>query len=99
MMVIKEWVLYTLEAFEMLGQKLIIEDIIESKKSHQIESFLHFHPDCHISLENNKLMVGSDITIVFRNYKSLNLEEYDFSLGYNQTKKAYKIRASVERKI
>ena len=84
--------------FEKLNQKLIVEDIIESKKSHQIESFLHFHPDCRVSIEKNKLMVDSDITIVFRNYKSLTLEEYDFSAGYNQTKKAYKIRASVERK-
>lgn len=84
-------------SFSKLDQKLIIEDIIESKKSHQIESFLHFHPDCNISVEKNKIEVDSVITITFKNHRNLIVEEYDFPLGYNRTKKACKIKTSTEK--
>ncbi len=85
-------------SFSKLDQKVIIEDIIESKKSHQIESFLHFHPDCNIRVEEDKIKVDSDITIAFKNHRNLIVEEYDFPLGYNRTKKACKIRTSTEKK-
>ena len=84
-------------SFSKLDKKIIIEDIIVSKKSHQIESFLHFHPDCNISVEDGKIKVDSDITIAFKNHRNLIVEEYDFPLGYNQTKKACKIRISTEK--
>ena len=41
--------------FSMMNQKLIIEDVIDSKKSHQIESFIHFHPDCNRSFWARRL--------------------------------------------
>ena len=85
-------------SFSKLDQKLIVEDIIESKKSHQIESFLHFHPDCNISFEEGKIKVDSCITIAFKSHRNLIVEEYDFPLGYNQTKKACKIITSPEKK-
>ena len=84
-------------SFTKLDQKIIIEDIIESKKSHQIESFLHFHPDCNISIEDGKIKVDSDIKIVFKSHRNLIVEEYDFPFGYNQTKRACKIRISTEK--
>ena len=48
--------------------------------------------------EEDKIKVDSEITIQFKNHRYLIVEEYDFSLGYNQTKKAKKIRAFVEKK-
>ena len=84
-------------SFSKLDKKIIIEDIIVSKKSHQIESFLHFHPDCNISVEEDKIKVDSDITIAFKNHRNLIVEEYDFPFGYNRTKKACKIRALTEK--
>ena len=84
--------------YSKLEQKVIIEDIIESNKLHKIESFLHFHPDCNINFEENKITVDSHITILFNSHSNLVCEEYDFPLGYNRTKKAYKIRTSAETK-
>ena len=84
-------------SFSKLNQKLIIEDIIKSKKSHRIESFLHFHPDCSITVEEGKITVDSDVIIAFKGHKNLIVEEYDFPLGYNRTKKACKVRASTEK--
>ena len=86
-------------SFSKLNQKLIIEDIIKSKKSHRIESFLHFHPDCSINVEEGKITVDSDVIILFKGHKNLIVEEYDFPLGYNRTKKACKIRASTEKNL
>lgn len=79
-------------SFNRLGQKLIVEDIIDSKKSHQIESFLHLHPDCNISIDEDVITVDSEITIQFKNHRTLIVQAYDFPVGYNSTKKAYKIK-------
>ena len=84
-------------SFYKLSQKLIIKDFIDSKRTHQIESFLHFHPDCNISVVENKIMVDSEITITFKNHRNLIVQEYDFPLGYNRTKKACKIRTLTEK--
>ena len=89
---------YTLITLIKLDQKLIIEDIVVSKKSHQIESFIHFHPDCNIRVEEDIITVDSEIRITFKNHKNFIVEEYDFSLGYNRTKKACKIRTTTKKK-
>ena len=65
-------------SFTKLDQKIIIEDIIESKKSHQIESFLHFHPDCNIRVEEDIITVDSEIRIAFKNHKILSLKNMIF---------------------
>ena len=85
-------------SFSKLSQKLIIKDVIDSNKSHLIESFLHFHPDCNISVEEDKIKVDSEITITFKNHRNLIVQEYDLPLGYNRTKKACKIRTLTEKK-
>ena len=77
---------------------LIIEDVIQSKNLHQIESFLHFHPNCNINVEKHIINIDSAITIVFKNHRNLTIKEYDFSLGFNKTKKAFKIRTLAEKK-
>ena len=62
----------------------------------QRANFLHFHPDCKISVEEDKIKVDSEITITFKNHRYLIVQEYNFSLGYNRTKKACKIRILTE---
>ena len=84
-------------SFKKLDYKIIIEDTVESKKSHKIESFLHFHPDCSINIEENIAKINSEITIVFKNHRDLTIEEYDFPLGYNRTTTAFKIRTITEK--
>lgn len=83
--------------FKKLDNKLIIEDQIQSNKSHTIESFLHFHPDCNINIKKNKININSEITILYSCYKNLLLEDYDYPIGYNKWKKALKLRALVEK--
>jgi len=80
-----------------LNKKLIIEDIVESKKSHQIESFLHFHPNCSITIKDSCIEVGSELKIKIIKAKKISLEDYDYALGFNKTTKAKKIRALVEK--
>ena len=84
--------------FSMMNQKLIIEDVIDSKKSHQIESFIHFHPDCNINVEKDVIKIDPSIKITFKNHGNLIVEEYDFPVGFNRTKKAFKIRTLAEKK-
>lgn len=75
----------------------IIEDAIKSKHNHQIESFLHFHPDCKVAVNGAFIEVGSELKIKVNNAKKILLEEYDCPLGFNKVRRAQKIRAFVEQ--
>jgi len=88
---------YHSRSFNKLDGLFIVEDRIESKKIHQIESFLHFHPDCEVSMKGACIEVGTDLKINIINAEMIVLEEYDYSLGFNKTKKAKKIKAFVEK--
>jgi len=74
----------------------VIEDRVESSSGHQIESFLHFHPDCKLVISGSSIEINRELTISLENANSIALEDYDYSLGFNKTIKAPKIRASVE---
>ena len=87
---------YHSRSFNKTNGLFIIEDRIESNKTHQIESFLHFHPDCEFTLKGSYIEIGYGLKINIVNAKKIVLEEYDYSLGFNKTKKAKKIRALVE---
>ncbi len=83
--------------FRILNNKFIIEDSIISHRAHKIESFLHFHPDCNVIMDKNKINIDSEISILYSGYKNLLLEEYDYPLGYNKTEKAFKIRSLLNK--
>ena len=76
----------------------VVEDHIKSNKNHKIESFLHFHPNCEVILKGKYIHVNSVILIKIFNTKSIKVEDYNYSLGFNKTKKAKKVRALVENK-
>jgi hypothetical protein len=88
---------YHTRSFSKSKKLFVIKDRIESNKAHQIESFIHFHPDCKVSIKGASIEVGTDFKIDIVNSKKIVLEEYDYSLGFNKTKKAKKIRAFVEQ--
>ena len=88
---------YHTRSFSKAKKLFVIKDRIESNKAHQIESFIHFHPDCKVSIKGASIEVGTDFKIDIVNSKKIVLEEYDYSLGFNKTKKAKKIRAFVEQ--
>lgn len=83
--------------FKRLDDKFIIEDKIESNNSHKIESCLHFHPNCKININKNKINIDKEITILYTGCKKLFLEQYNYSLGFNKTVKAFKVRALIEK--
>ena len=89
-------VLHT-RTFNRTKNKFVIEDYIESDREHQIESFLHFHPRCDVTIKDTYIKVGSDLKINIINAEKIILEEYDYSMGFNKTKKAKKIRAFVKK--
>ena len=86
---------YHSRSFNKSNGLFIIEDRIESNKTHQIESFLHFHPNCKLVMEGNSIEVDAQVKIKIINAEKIILEDYDYSLGFNKTKKANKIRAFV----
>jgi hypothetical protein len=88
---------YHTRSFSKSKKLFVIKDRIESNKAHQIESFIHFHPDCKVSVKGASIELGTDFKIDIVNSKKIVLEEYDYSLGFNKTKKAKKIRAFVGR--
>jgi len=92
----KMGVLHT-RTFNRSKGKFVIEDRIKSKKIHQLESFLHFHPDCQVTMKDMCVEVGADLKINIINAEKIVLEEYDCSLGFNKTKKAKKIRAFIKK--
>ena len=89
-------VLHT-RTFNRAKNKFVIEDCIESNRTHQIESFLHFHPECEVTMKGASIQVGSELKINIINSEKTILEEYDYSVGFNKTKKAKKIRAFVKK--
>jgi hypothetical protein len=71
--------------FNLLNNKFIIKDIIDSNKNDNfIESFLHFHPDCEVSIIDNTIRVNDEIIIYLTGYSKLRIEEYKFPLGFNE---------------
>jgi hypothetical protein len=56
----------------------------------QRANFLHFHPDCKISVEEDKIKVDSEITITFKNHRYLIVQEYNFSWDIIELKKLVK---------
>ena len=79
------------------GNSFTIEDSIFSSNHYKIESNLHFHPDCTITLKGNQLIVDDSIFINFLNYTQIELKEFDYPLGYNRYKKANKICGIVNK--
>ena len=86
---------YHTRRFKKTDHTLVIDDEVESKNTYLLETFLHFHPDCTVTISGHCIEVDTHIKIKIVNSENISLEEYDYSLGFNKTKKATKIRALV----
>ncbi|MEM1002628.1 MAG: alginate lyase family protein, partial [Bacteroidota bacterium] len=73
--------------FLFSASTMLIEDLIIGNKSGV--AFLHFHPDVAVSL-NNQQLYGDTWEIQFEESTTVNLEPYQFALGFNHTQKALK---------
>lgn len=85
-------------SFSKNNNSINIYDNIESRKDCKVESFLHFHPDCSVLLNDQYVTVGSEITIKLFYYKEITLTDYNYPIGFNRFRKAKKISAVVEKK-
>jgi hypothetical protein len=74
-----------------------VEDYIDSKKDHKIESYLHFHPNCDIVYSENIITIDSELKIIFNGYSDLFLEKYNYNLGFNKVIESKRIRALVNK--
>jgi hypothetical protein len=83
--------------FKKFDGLFVVEDYINSKKNHKIESYLHFHPNCDIVHSENILMINSELKIIFNDYSDLFLEKYNYNLGFNKIIESKRIRALVNK--
>ena len=88
---------YHSRSFHKSKTNFVIEDRVESRRGHKIETFLNFHPDCRLNISGSCIEIGSELTINLENANSIALEDYNYSVGFNKTVKATKIRALVEQ--
>jgi hypothetical protein len=71
--------------WEFAENKIFIIDSIAEQ--HPCRAFLHFHPEINIKQSGHSIL-GNDFSIVFKNYRALSIEDYDFAEGFNKTVKA-----------
>ena len=88
---------YHTRTFKKTKKSITINDKIDSKNKYLIESFLHFHPNCSVSINGSCIEIDSELVIDITNVKKISLDDYDYALGFNKTTKAKKIRAFVEQ--
>ena len=82
--------------FNLLDDSFLIEDKVDFKKNkYLIESYLHFHPDCNIYLDNNIIRVDKKIVINLNGYTNIKIIDFKFPLGFNKTINSKKISAVV----
>jgi len=75
-------------------KKIGIKDIISKKTDLEQVSFFHFHPDIkNIEVNNSTIsLIDEAITLNFSNSKKIELEKYQYAVGFNKTKVAYKLK-------
>jgi hypothetical protein len=74
--------------------ELIITDIISGNLStHSCFSYLHFHPDCSLFLNNDFLEVNENIKIYFYNFSNVSIQPYIFCEEFNSVRAASRILA------
>jgi hypothetical protein len=57
----------------------------------KIEGHLHFHPDRIIEIHENSILVDGEHFLQFTGFAQLDMEDYQFCLGFNKIVKAKKV--------
>lgn len=65
-------------------KEISITDTIDSKRKHELKSYLHFHPDIHPKLKRDKIWT-EDCVISFQDFDHIELSSYQYAKGYNET--------------
>jgi hypothetical protein len=69
--------------FNFNQQDFSIIDTLSNSKT-VAQSFMHFHPDREIKLDNNSIIVDDSYTVKLNNSLQVKLEIYNYPLGYNK---------------
>lgn len=69
--------------FNLKKESIQISDFIESNQNHVVESHLHLHPNCEVKIEGDTILIDSKIKISLKGNKSIVLEDYSYSTGFN----------------
>lgn len=84
--------------FQFSGQFIKLEDILSKPKSFG-QSHLHFHPDRHITVIGEEIVIDNRITIHMKNEVGIKLIDYKYPMGYNKYIKAKKLIIDFEGNI
>lgn len=79
--------------FFFSSNKISILDNIKHAKG---KLMLHFAPNVKCSLSNDKLFVDKQEVISFNNSNQITLMEYNFSKGFNEYERAYKLEVDFQ---
>lgn len=80
-------------SFDFSEGLIQITDLISKPTQNQSKAFLHFHPSISkLDIQEDMVAIpDSEKTIKFEGAKSIELGEYEYTLGFNHTQKACKI--------
>lgn len=93
---------YHRRRWEVKKDIILISDKIHTPKSIVAKLCLHFHPKCEIRHEEeNKIIVNEKIQIVINkdSYSRIDLVNYDYAHGFNNTERASKIIVEIRKSI
>ena len=85
----------TKRTFSNNGSEFMISDEIISKRKNYIESNIHFYPGFKIYLRNNKI-ISKNFEITMKGYKNPKLFTYNYPIGFNKYKDAFKLISETE---
>jgi uncharacterized heparinase superfamily protein len=77
------------------GIKVSDELVGHNIDGHKNVGHLHFHPNIHIELKENTVLLNKEIKINFCNIKSLRLMDYEYADGFNNLVSAKKVTYNI----
>lgn len=80
------------------AREVCVMDELLGNKNITSYAYLHFHPDQQPTLSDNTLLAGP-MKISFENCQSLEFENYDYALGFNQHQVAKSLKISFKGKL
>lgn len=79
-------------------QKILINDLVDSKKSFLCQAFFHFHPDVEVNLDANRV-IADGARITFGEAARMSLEEYIYAPKFNVLVPGKVLKVSFENSL
>lgn len=72
--------------FTFTKDRVIIKDVVSSRKPYQCTSYLHFHPDIRPYIKGDRIRIQEfPLTIVVKNFRAIRLQDGYYASAFNQT--------------